>query len=314
MSSLALAMAAASLVAGLVVAFVVAALPAARRSSGVSTALVLAPFAAGAVVLVALALPQPFGDSCHCVGHGVHPHLCSVHPALAEPLWGVALAALLSWGVLVLLPAGRELFRAIRAERHARRLLKLVPQRLDGVEVRVVESDRAGAYTVGILRPVIVVDGPLWAHLDDSLRRAVVHHEAGHVRRRDPMTLAALRLAAALVPGPWAGRLVERWRADAESACDEHAALQVGDRTLVAEALLSVERLRGQATARFAMGMGSCALRQRVEALLEPPRRPQLANDLVVVALLALAVLAVTAAWPGDFIHHAVETLLGLLS
>jgi hypothetical protein len=117
--------------------------------------------------------------------------------------------------------------------------------------------------------------------------------------------------------GPW----LRAWRTATEVACDRHAARQLQDATSVANALVSVERLRARARVRpeLASALGVSAtgdLSLRVRALLgEPPlAAPPLTSDLrpIGAALLGLSVLLV--AWPGGFFHHAAESLLALLA
>ena len=270
-----------------------------QRSAGVLVALALGPWLAAAALGAALVAPA-LDAACHCGDHGLHhPHLCLVHPSLADPLVVAALVALGVWTALVtprVVHLGRQLLASLRFVAAVRRLPVV---EVDGVAVHLGRCGRAGALTAGLFSPIIVVDRELWARL---------------------LTLFALRLASALAHVPAGERLLRAWRSATERACDAHAALRLGDAAEVAAALLSVERWRtggeGAHGDGLALALASDAeLEQRVLALLdEPPTRalPK-GNDLWRAVLVGAAAIALTAAVAGDALHHAVESALGLI-
>jgi beta-lactamase regulating signal transducer with metallopeptidase domain len=192
---------------------------------------------------------------------------------------------------------------------------------IEGISLRLADCPSQGAFTIGTLSPLIVCDRVLWRSLSEEARRAIAHHEQAHLARRDGLTLLALRLCMALFPMPAARRLLERWRTAAEHACDRYAAAKLGDPAAVAAALVAVEKIRAQnpqntATLTPVLGMLSGGdLARRVLALLESDGagdpEPLLANDTFAAAIVALGALLLTAAWPGDAFHHAIETLIG---
>ena len=99
----------------------------------------------------------------------------------------------------------------------------------------------------------------------------------------------------------------------AEQACDEAAARRVGDRVLVADAILAVERETARMPLRMpgilALSMSQLAIETRVEALLDEPRT---AGRLGLV--LAALVGSLLVLWSGaDSLHHVVESLLSPL-
>jgi beta-lactamase regulating signal transducer with metallopeptidase domain len=296
--------------------------PARVRATWPHAALVLSPIVLAGLACIALAVQNPFA-ACHCAVHGLHhPHLCLSHPAFGQPLVVPSACVLALWALVVaprVVRLGREV---LASERWARAAAGLPIEHVDGIAVRIADGAGYQAFTVGALAPVIVLGRPLWDALAPAERRAVVQHEHGHCERRDPLTLLALRLGDALCAGPLRGRLLGRWRAAAESACDRHAAYRLGDGASVAEALLGVERARGAAPspalaaptlAAFAGG----DLERRVVALLDAgvadDRAEVLGNDLIAVAVLAFGAGLLTLLWPGDALHHAVETAAGLL-
>jgi Zn-dependent protease with chaperone function len=297
-------------------------------------AMVLAPVTLAVLGCVALAFPEPYAG-CHCDAHGLHhPHLCVNHPAFALPLIVPAACVLVAWLALVA-PRVLCLMRAaIASSRRVQAVRRLPIERLDGVALRIANCGERIAFTAGALSPVIVVDRRLWAALTDEERRAVVHHEQGHVERRDGLTLLALRLCTALFPMPAGRRLLDAWRAGAESACDLYAASALGDAAAVAGALVAVERIRARGGAEDAstrdetmdvMGgkdevtaVGACGdLERRVLVLLDRGESAVsdalLGNDMFAAAAVSLGAAALTIAWPRGAFHHAVETAIGFV-
>jgi hypothetical protein len=98
----------------------------------------------------------------------------------------------------------------------------------------------------------------------------------------------------------------------AEQSCDEVAASRVGDRLLVAEVILRVERLMQAPASRLApvaVGFGGDSVPQRVSALLEAPKRT--GNVLVLGLGFAVMLCGVLAA--SEPLHHLTESLLEAL-
>jgi Zn-dependent protease with chaperone function len=292
------------------------------RSTALRAAILCAPMILAALGCVALAFPNPF-IGCHCAQHGLHhPHLCVSHPAFALPLVAPATIILGVWWLLAALRLhrlGREVLASMRWTRTVRRSRD---EQLDGIAFRLIDSASRSAFTIGVLSPVIVFDRLLWDALTIEERRAVLHHEQGHVERRDGLTLLVLRFCLALYPVPIGPRLLDAWRAAAESACDLYAAAKLGDAFAVAGALVSVEKARTQEIVADAAGrapaFGVAAggdLERRVIALLDQPEAAPgelpLGNDVLAVSLVALGAGALSLVWPGGSFHHAIETLIG---
>jgi Zn-dependent protease with chaperone function len=294
----------------------------ARASTRLRALVALLPFLVGSIALVVVLLPSPL-THCHCIDHGAgHPHVCVHHPWLALPLTSFAAPVAVLWLGFALLRVRGVVRDLLRGERWARRLRALPPALIDDVPVRFVDGIGLGAFTVGLWRPVVVMDRALWQHLEPRERLAVLHHEHAHAVRGDTLTQACLRLINAVLPWSMAhARWLSAWRSATELACDRHAALKVQDATSVAKALVSVERLRSNARSlhelapAVAMAAGR-DLAPRVRVLLGelPVEPPPLSSDLrpIAVGLLAFALLLV--AWPGAALHHAAESLLGFLT
>jgi len=291
-------------------------------STSVHALAVFAPWLVAAIAALALASPDPFA-ACHCTQHGLHhPHLCLSHPLFASPLVEPSLVLLGVW-LLVVSPRVIRLVREVITSTLWTRTIRSLPsQQQDGVSFRLHDCGKPSAFTVGVASPMIVFDKNLWSRLTIEERRAVLHHEQAHVERRDGLTLLVLRLCVALLPIPFSARLLDAWKRAAEKACDRHAAAKVGDTATVAAALVSVENSLGSSANPLrvtpALGIISGAeLEDRVVALLSASSKDletsQLGNDVLANFLVALGVAALTLVWPGDTLHHAAETLLGLI-
>jgi Zn-dependent protease with chaperone function len=155
-----------------------------------------------------------------------------------------------------------------------------------------VDDATPHAYVVGGRRPRIVVSSGLLRSLGVPERRAVLAHEAAHLRCRHHVHMRVLRLAAAihplLRPAIPAGALaVERW-------ADEEAANRLGDRTLVARTLLRAAlAATGASVPTGALAhTGSGDVGRRVAALLAAPPRARWSAVAVSAVMVFAAVLS----------------------
>jgi Zn-dependent protease with chaperone function len=291
------------------------------RSTLSAAALVLSAPLGAALVFLALATPTPFAPACHCLAHAaLHPHLCWAHPTNAAGLVAPALGVIAFWCLARLYPAARAGRDFLRSALLVRNLRALAPSACDGVELRFADCGQATAFTAGLLRPVVVVDRWLWSKLDADQRRAVAHHEHAHCLRYDGMTLSLLRLALAALPFVAGEKLLARWRLRAEAYCDQYAAQRVGN-VAVADTLLAVQRLQrersvtaGEAPS-LSIGISGGDLEARVRGVLagasDDPPRP--VSDVLALSIVAAGCALLTAVWPGDAVHHLVETAAGFL-
>lgn len=276
-------------------------------------ALTLAPLGlATALAASLLSLPAALGG-CHCLGHAHHVHLCFDHVEFSWPLAGACLV-----GALLFARAARNVLRVLAAAVETSRWAARSTAR-DGTVV-VAESLGAGAATVGLLAPRVLVGAPLWSSLDGASRDAVLAHERAHVARRDPLTLLCLRLGACFMSAGAGDQLVARWRLAAELACDRAAAVAVGDPFSVATALVACARLQHKRQLAHAMGaLGDAAeLEVRVRRLLDAPssarvERGVLRGDLLRASAFLVVMVVVVSALAGPSTHHAAETVLGWL-
>jgi hypothetical protein len=284
-----------------------------QRAARVALLMASAPAWAPALGLALCLAPGVLGGvglgEDHCPHHGGHAHLCLHHPAVAQ---GGAAAALLGTAAI---GSGLALLRGAGRLARARRSLAVLHQhasaRLAG-DARLLASAAPVSLSVGVLRPRVVVSQGLVDALPPAGLACVLAHERAHVRRRD--ALRALLASALSWPHPPRVRraLLDELRLASERACDEAAAAQAGDRLLVAETILAVEKLarrRAAGEAALACAFGESDVATRVEALLGDPV-PVPRRSLAWAVAAALAALGLAAADP---LHHATEHLLRTL-
>jgi len=266
-------------------------------------AAVLPPLIAAALC-AAILVPHPwFGLPDHCRHHDGHMHLCLRHGA-PWPGAAVLIFACL-WLGRVALSLGREIGRLVSA---ARALHHLRETWLEGPDdLALLPLPSPAAFTAGFFRPRVYASEAVGR---DERWRAVLAHERDHVRHRDPLARLVARMAL-VFHAPGVRRWLEPRLIEAqELAADEAAARHLGDRVGVAEQLVAWTRAaRFHPAAASAFGQGD--LERRVGALLERPRYaegPSSRRVVVAAGALTFALLASFAP-----IHHAVETVLGLL-
>jgi len=182
--------------------------------------------------------------------------------------WGVLAAAvaagLLAGACVYLARATRELVRASRA---CRRLVvghhKLV----------ITRDERPTAYSVPAGTGAIVVSTGMLRLLSAGERRALLAHEAAHLRHHHASYLMLTQLAAAA--NPLLRPLARNVRLAVELWADQVAADEVGDRRIVARALAraSLAATRDEPSPSVAMAIAETEVSARVRALVGRPRR-----------------------------------------
>lgn len=238
----------------------------------------------------------------------VAPPIETLPVVVADPGEGglaldVTLARILfaAWWVGVLL----ALMRLVLAHRRLRRELaaasrspaleamyrNLLPE---GVEVRL--SGAIGPLVAGLRRPVIVLPASLVDALSADALRAVLVHEATHVRRRDPLTQTLQRLIEAVF---WWNPLIRvagaRLDAAREVACDAQAASAFDSGADYAESLLDavaqiIPAGAQRSLAVLGMHASTALLHERITHLIEPrPAARPILRCALAVTLLALA-------------------------
>jgi Zn-dependent protease with chaperone function len=273
------------------------------------------PWAAATTLLVLCFVPSFWSllglAADHCPLHDDgHVHLCIAH-APHHPVTLIEWVLLAAGGLAVGAVAVRVLHDQVATWRAISALLRVA-----GSEVPaggLVASAEPLSVTAGLLSPLVLVSTGLKSRLPAPHLQAVLAHERAHARRRDPLRLLAVALLGAAHAPKTRKLLVADAALACEEAADEQAASEVGDRTVVAEAIVAVERLLGHRTRQvgLAVGMTGCATEARVGALLRdaaPKGRGADAHWLLWVALAAGSLLAASE------IHHLTETVLDLIA
>ncbi len=192
--------------------------------------------------------------------------------------------ALLVWVVGALALLAREIPRLLEFRRLWSTLTPVDDARTTGLverlktemgirrHVRVVASTRADPFTVGWLRPAVVIPGSFCEKSTPTQLEAVLVHELAHIRRRDWAIHVAMRLLAATY---WWNALVRRLVVDLsrsrEEICDNFVLKVQGEgRTLASFLVDTAERV---ASARFSWSLGMSVneprhLEKRVTQLL----------------------------------------------
>ncbi len=195
--------------------------------------------------------------------------------AVAAPLPWARLAAL-AWLVGSTLGFLRIAASVVRLRALRQSLTPCLDARAPGVFTSVALRVPA---TVGIFDPVVVLPPGLSDDLDDAELAAILRHERAHVTRRDPLGGLVARLARAIHwANPLAHVAARRFDAICESLADGAAVCNRSD--LAPRYASCLVRLAERAVAPVAAtgvhGIvgGRGALTRRVEALLDPARRP----------------------------------------
>lgn len=177
-------------------------------------------------------------------------------------------------------------------------------------ELEVVDEDRPDAYAVGGVGGRIVVTSGMLRLLDPAEQTVLFAHERAHLRHRHHRYATLAMVAAAAVPP--LGFVTRRLRLALERWADEEAAIEVGDRRLVAQAIIRAALGRtdysSPAAGGAASGISMLGVAGRVEALLLPAPEAS-GRPLSALAMVAFGTSAVIAGSALQ-VHHLVE--LGL--
>jgi hypothetical protein len=273
----------------------------------------ITPALVGFTVALATAMPSLMTRlglaADHCRDHKHHVHVCMQHVGHL-PTWLVAVGALAS--LVLAVRAGRLLVMTLAARNRFSALERLSVREStsEGCDTWRVPGSPRLCVATGVFRPRIFYSAALAEHLAPEELAAALAHEAAHLRRRDPVALALLDLAALSSPLSHVQRAREVFRAAAEQACDVVAAAEHGGAS-VARALVTAARLQWAASG--ALAFAEHGLAERVTALLKPrPEAPAPARVLATAGV-CLAAMTLAVAVGGLDVHHAVETLLSRL-
>lgn len=237
----------------------------------------------------------------HCLPHDHHPHLC-----LRHGLWAPSGQAWLILGVFGLAGGAfwfRFLRRLVDGQRRVQTLLRLAKE-IGGFHL--LPSSKALAFSAGLLRPRTLLSSMVMTSLDEEDLKVLLAHETAHALRRDALRMVVAEAMLMAVPRRVRRVLLEDLSLACEEACDRAALPQAGCPERMAEVLLRVQRL-GMVTPAGQPGATGSQLPLRVRALLGAPYPPPPSWARLLWFSPLLILLA-------DPVHHAAETLLGLLN
>src|SRR5579875_28076 len=200
---------------------------------------------------------------------------------------------------------GVELARQLWRLRQVRRLMATFPRasaeppRPPGVPLRalvVLGADEPCCFTVGLLRPAVVVSTGLLGLLGPDELGSALCHEAAHARRLGPLRqLGACVASSAVFFVPMLRDLAQAARLHEELRADREAVARYGEAALLSalRALLAGPQVAGGHRGPLSPMARPAMLQKRLEALSgNYPRvalhRPRLVASVAGVALLAL--------------------------
>jgi beta-lactamase regulating signal transducer with metallopeptidase domain len=179
---------------------------------------------------------------------------------------GAKTALLVIWQMLFLyqlIHFGRGIYRVHRLRRDA---LPVSPSEI-GMEGSMIESTHRvvllqsiaidDPVTVGVFHPAIILPSKVIPALDEPDLTAILAHEYGHIRRKDFLVHFLCQLTALPVAWhPGIQYLMSKISQTRELACDDYAAVRLGERIVYARTLLRLASLCLQITRSNAMALG----------------------------------------------------------
>jgi hypothetical protein len=280
--------------------------PTARAETAFSFAIVPALLSIGATGAAALPpITAVLGwTKDHCSHHLHHLHLCLIHSPGLRP----ALAAVGAFSIAVFVVRVAVLVHGqLQMKRTIDGLVGLAST--TGTLLEIPGEPRL-CHAIGFFRGRILLSQSMRSRLDPEQLRSALAHETAHLRRRDPLANLVLSLAGVFhVPGV-STMFSRAYRHAAEEACDDHAASIVGDRSVVAGALVSVAALQRGLSLGWSVPAFGELLEGRVRRLLDGDCQRSRPSHALAIGAVMTAVVLGAALDESATLHHAVETLL----
>lgn len=205
----------------------------------------------------------------HCHNHAERlPHICLTNPLISGSeisLWNLV-AALSLFLACFWAAQGAQLHKLARLKSALR-----CAKEKTGTNHSLIPWGTPAAITVGFWTPKIFVSKSLAQSLLPGQLQVILAHEQAHVRYRDPLRQSLAQALSALYLAQPRRRLLDDLALATEQACDEEAAQKIGDRLLVAETIVAVERLLHRSQRNLAplvVGFVGSNSALRIEALL----------------------------------------------
>ncbi|MFQ5882990.1 MAG: M56 family metallopeptidase [Candidatus Methylomirabilales bacterium] len=169
----------------------------------------------------------------------------------------------------------RERSQAYSPGRYPKLDRALARQGLSLLSLRVFETPRPMALTLGLVRPQVLLSEGMISTLSEEELGAVLCHEVGHVRHRDPFRLALVRfLADAVWFLPVARPLAGNFADAVEEKADDWAVASTRQPVELASALVKTAKAAvGQPIPAATSLAGNLSVEDRVERLLGEERR-----------------------------------------
>lgn len=152
-----------------------------------------------------------------------------------------------------------------------------------------LSASATSPFTIGYIKPIILLPLAAVNHLSQSQIEAVLLHELSHIRRRDYfVNLFVSAVHTLLYFNPFARLFIESIEAERENCCDEQV-LQFGyDPVDYASALLQLQTVAAQRPAFALAAAGRNHLRLRIEKIVGMETKPSFRLRQVVPAGAAL--------------------------
>lgn len=187
---------------------------------------------------------------------------------------------------------------------------------LSMLRIVIVCASTEPIYTLGLIRPIVVVDACFIREADEQMLRAALLHEHAHITGFDTLRSFIVRLCLGANPvGSLLAADFERWRNAREAVCDSEAVHRGGEPLALAEGILRAARFRcgGLVTGAALCGHSSAALRLRLALLMHGPPAPVRTLGHAVLAVgvfVALTVPHIESLGLLEHFHFEVERLL----
>jgi beta-lactamase regulating signal transducer with metallopeptidase domain len=171
--------------------------------------------------------------------------------------------------------------------------------------VRLLSSLRIDTpVVIGWLRPAVLLPIAALTGLNEDQMRAVFAHELAHIRRHDFLVNLIQRgVESVLFYHPAVWWLSARIRSEREHCCDDLAVQICGDRSVYAQALMELERVR-TVEPELAVSAAGGRLTQRIHRVLGD-RIVENDWQSAIAALLFVVVWVTVGAWQSDSTLHA---------
>lgn len=227
----------------------------------------------------------------------LHCHLsnCTAHNPDTQTSFIFAKEFLLVVFVPIVLISANVLLSTIRLSRQWHHLSTATQA------YRFLDSSHPIACVVGLLRPTIYFSRGFIAGLSPTALRVVIAHERAHASRYDNLWIVIVRIFS--LGWIYRQRLLDDLELAQEQACDQMAAIVVGDAITVAETLVQCQRLAQTPQISCAFMRGQ--LQARVQTLLDA--KHTVLSPLTLLRFGSVALLLATGLVTP--LHYAIELL-----